>query len=92
MKQYIDLVNTVLEHGVLKPNRTGIDTLSYFAYPFRHDLADGFPLLTTKKMGEKLWHSLVHELLWFISGENHVRNLQKHTSIWDAWADENGDL
>lgn len=92
MKQYLDLVKTILDHGMIKPNRTGVDTLSYFAYPFRHDLADGFPLLTTKKMGKKLWNSLVYELLWFISGENHVRNLKEHTGIWNSWANENGDL
>ncbi len=92
MKAYLDLVQTILDTGVVKPNRTGIDTLSCFALNFRHDLAEGFPLLTTKKMSEKLWNSLVHELIWFISGENHVRNLKKHTRIWDAWADENGDL
>jgi len=92
MKQYLDLVKTVLEEGSLKLNRTGIDTISYFAYPFRHDLANGFPLLTTKKMSESLWKSLVHELLWFISGENHIRNLRKHTKIWDAWADEEGNV
>ena len=92
MKQYLDLVQTILQEGTLKPNRTGIDTISYFAYPFRHDLSQGFPLLTTKKMSEKLWRSLIHELLWFISGENHTRNLRKHTKIWDAWADENGNL
>lgn len=92
MRQYLDLVKTVLSEGVLKPNRTGIDTLSYFAYPFRHDLKDGFPLLTTKKMDGPLWNSIVHELLWFISGENNIRNLRKHTKIWNAWADENGDL
>lgn len=92
MKQYLDLVQTILKEGTLKPNRTGIDTISYFAYPFRHDLDHGFPLLTTKKMSEKLWSSLVHELLWFISGENHIRNLRKHTKIWNAWADDQGNL
>lgn len=92
MQQYLDLVKTVLDEGTIKPNRTGVDTLSYFAYPFRHDLKDGFPLLTTKKMDGPLWNSLVHELLWFISGENHVRNLRKHTKIWDAWATGRGDL
>ncbi len=92
MKQYLDLVRTILKEGTVKPNRTGVDTKSYFAYPFRHDLSQGFPLLTTKKMSEKLWNSLIHELLWFISGDNNVRNLQKHTKIWDAWANKNGDL
>ncbi len=92
MIQYLDLVRTVLSEGTIKPNRTGVDTLSYFAYPFRHDLADGFPLLTTKKMSDKLWNSLVEELLWFISGENHIRNFQKKSKIWDAWAGEDGEL
>lgn len=86
------MVKTILDQGTLKPNRTGIDTLSYFALPFRHDLADGFPLLTTKKMSAGLWNSLVTELLWFMSGENHVRNLGKHTKIWNAWADDEGNL
>ncbi len=92
MKQYIDLVKTVLSEGTLKPNRTGVDTLSYFSYPFRHDLKDGFPLLTTKKMSEKLWHSLVQELLWFMSGENHIRNFREKSKIWNAWANENGNV
>ncbi len=92
MRQYLDLVQTTFDHGALKPNRTGVDTLSYFAYPFRHDLSEGFPLLTTKKMGDKLWKSMVYELLWFISGENHIRNLKKNTGIWNSWADEKGDL
>ena len=92
MKAYLDLIQTILDTGVVKPNRTGIDTLSCFALNFRHDLAEGFPLLTTKKMSEKLWNSLVYELMWFISGENHVRKLQKQTRIWNAWADENGNL
>ncbi|KKK94188.1 hypothetical protein LCGC14_2685350, partial [marine sediment metagenome] len=88
----LDLVKTILMDGVHKPNRTGVDTLSYFCYPFRHDLKDGFPLLTTKKMSDSLWNSMIHELFWFISGENHVRNLKKHTKIWNAWADEKGNL
>lgn len=92
MRQYLEMIKTILEEGTIKPNRTGIDTISYFAYPFRHDLQQGFPLLTTKKMDGKLWNSLVYELLWFLSGENHTRNLSKHTKIWDAWADKNGNL
>ena len=92
MKKYIDLINTVLSKGVLKPNRTGIDTLSYFSLPFRHDLADGFPLLTTKRMDGSPWKSIVHELLWFISGENHIRNFREKSKIWNAWADEDGNL
>lgn len=92
MKTYLEVLDLVLNEGNLKSNRTGIDTLSYFAYPFRHNLSNGFPLLTTKKMDGTLWNSLVHELLWFISGENNIRNLQQHTKIWNSWADENGDL
>lgn len=92
MKQYLNLVSNILENGLLKPSRTGIDTISYFGCQFRHDLADGFPLLTTKKMSGGLWNSMVHELLWFISGKNHIRDLQKHTKIWDDWADESGNL
>lgn len=92
MRQYLDLVRTVLDRGILKPNRTGIDTLSFFGFPFRHDLANGFPLLTTKKMSEKLWSSLVHELLWFISGENHIRHFREKSKIWNAWADDDGNL
>jgi len=92
MRQYIDLVKTVLREGTLKQNRTGVDTLSYFCYPFRHDLKDGFPLLTTKKMNTSRWNSLVYELLWFLKGEHNIRDLRKHTKIWNAWADENGNL
>lgn len=92
MKAYLDLIKQIVHEGVLKPNRTGVDTLSCFALPFRHDLADGFPLLTTKKMSDALWHSLVKELIWFMSGENHIRNLREHTKIWDAWADNEGNL
>ena len=72
-----------------KPTRTGVDTISYFAAFYRVDLAEGFPLLTTKKMH---WKSLLHEVLWYLSGENHIRNLRKHTKIWDAWADDEGNL
>jgi len=92
MKAYLDILRTVLADGVLKPNRTGVDTLAYFAYPFRHDLADGFPLLTTKDMSGPLWNSMIHELLWFISGENHIRNFREKSKIWNAWADEDGGL
>lgn len=92
MKAYLDILSTVLDQGVLKPNRTGVDTLSYFCYPFRHDLAEGFPLLTTKDMSGPLWNSLIHELLWFISGENHIRNFREKSKIWNAWADESWEL
>ncbi len=89
MKQYLDLVRLVMEEGTRKPSRTGVDTISYFGAFYKVDLSKGFPLLTTKKME---WKSLLHEVLWYLSGENHIRNLQKHTKIWNAWADENGNL
>jgi len=89
MKEYLDLVKLVLEQGTRKKSRTGVDTISYFGAFYRVDLAKGFPLLTTKAM---YWKSMLHELLWFLTGEDHVRNLRKKTKIWDAWADENGDL
>ena len=89
MQQYLDLVKLVMENGVRKPTRTGVDTISYFAAFYRVDLSEGFPLLTTKKMH---WKSLLHEVLWYLSGEDHIRNLRQHTKIWDAWADEEGNL
>lgn len=89
MKEYLDLVKLVIENGVRKPSRTGVDTISYFAANYRVDLSKGFPLLTTKKM---VWNSLLHEVLWYLSGENHIRNLREKTKIWDAWADEDGNL
>lgn len=89
MKEYLDLVRLVMDEGIRKQSRTGIDTISYFSANYRVDLRKGFPLLTTKKVE---WKSLLHEVLWYLSGENHIRNLRKHTKIWDAWADENGNL
>ena len=89
MKEYLDLVRHVLENGVRKPSRTGVDTLSCFAATYRVDLAAGFPLLTTKKMH---WESVLRELLWYLSGDEHIRNLRQHTKIWDAWADDEGNL
>jgi thymidylate synthase len=89
MKEYLDLVRLVLDKGIRKPSRTGVDTLSYFGAFYKVDLAAGFPLLTTKKVNFK---SCLHELLWYLSGEDHIRNLRKVTKIWDAWADEKGDL
>jgi thymidylate synthase len=89
VKPYLDLVRHVLENGVRKPSRTGVDTISCFAPTYQVDLADGFPLLTTKKMH---WGSVLRELLWYLSGDDHIRNLREHTKIWDAWADEDGNL
>lgn len=89
MKEYIELVTLVMNEGVRKPSRTGIDTISYFSAHYRVDLSKGFPLLTTKKM---MWNSILREVLWYLSGENHIRNLRQYTKIWDAWADEDGNL
>ena len=85
MIQYLDLVNTVLEKGVIKKNRTGTDTLMYFGYHYKVDLDKGFPLLTTKKV---FFNSVIRELLWYLSGETHIRNLREHTKIWDAWTNK----
>jgi thymidylate synthase len=92
MRQYLDLVSDVLAEGTYKPNRTGVDTVASFSHHYEVDLAEGFPLLTTKKMDGYRWNSLIHELLWYLSGEEHVRNLREETKIWDAWADEDGHL
>lgn len=89
MKEYHDLVQLVMNEGIRKRSRTGVDTISYFSAHYRVDLSKGFPLLTTKKME---WKSIIYELLWYLSGDNHIRNLRKHTKIWDAWADEDGNL
>ena len=89
MQAYLDLARKVIDEGVHKPSRTGVDTISYFSAHYQVDLAAGFPLLTTKKMN---WPSILRELLWYLSGENHIRNLRQHTKIWDAWADADGNL
>ncbi|MFW5964786.1 MAG: thymidylate synthase, partial [Natronomonas sp.] len=92
MRQYLDLVSDVLAEGTYKPNRTGVDTVASFSHHYEVDLAEGFPLLTTKKMDGYRWNSLIHELMWYLSGEEHIRNLREETKIWDAWADEDGHL
>lgn len=90
MKVYLDLIRQILEHGEERPDRTGTGTLSLFGMQGRYDMREGFPLVTTKKV---LFAAVVRELLWFLRGSTNIHDgLTEHTPIWDAWADENGEL
>jgi thymidylate synthase len=92
MEEYQEVVERVLSTGNYKQNRTEVDTISSFGEHYEVDLDAGFPLLTTKQMGEYRWNSLVHEFLWYLSGDEHVRALREETGIWESWTDESGHV
>jgi thymidylate synthase len=92
MEEYLSTVNNVLRTGAYKPNRTAVDTISGFSKHYQVDVSAGHPLLTTKKMDGFRWNSMLHELVWYLSGEEHIRTLREETKIWDAWADDQGRL
>src|SRR6185503_7947529 len=90
MKQYLDLMSEILEKGAKKTDRTGTGTLSVFGRQLRFDLSEGFPLITTKKLHLR---SIIYELLWFLKGDTNIKYLKDNgVTIWDEWADENGEL